>query len=263
MYYIRTAYWKEPFNGTDGILLRKAICYALNRTEMVEGAFNGYATPATDSMVLCPSRPDVPKCCGKGYDYDIEKAKELLSEAGWNDTDGDGILDKDGKSLKDLDFAITSSTDLIWQKDLATIVQSQLNKIGIDIKIRTLEWADYSELAKTGDFDLCMAYSQGGAFSSPWELKGFSYQPKEDYINRYFNQNQTLATIAANALAAISEKERDNYLCQACNILYEEAGTIPLVYEMQYALMRSEIKGFYFGGPKYWQDHEDECWIED
>jgi len=110
MYYIWTAYWKEPFSGNDGMLFRKAIFYALNRTEMVKGAFNGYAAPATDSVFLSPRRSDAPKCCGKGYDYDLDKAKQLLAEAGWNDSDHDGILDKNGKALKDLDLVISSAS---------------------------------------------------------------------------------------------------------------------------------------------------------
>ena len=84
--------------------------------------------PATDAMLLSPLKPDSPDCCHKGYDYDLDKAKKLLAEAGWNDMDGDGILDKNGKSLKDLDLVITSASDLAWQNDLALVVQSQLRE---------------------------------------------------------------------------------------------------------------------------------------
>ena len=64
-------------------------------------------------------------------------------------------MDKNGKSLKDLDFVITSSTDLSWQKDLALVVQSQLKEIGIDVQIRMLEWGAYSDATMTiGDYDI-------------------------------------------------------------------------------------------------------------
>jgi len=261
IYLIETAYWKEPFSGENGILLRKAICYALNRTEMVKGAFNGYALPATDAMILSPHRPDSPECCHKGYDYDLDKAKELLAEAGWKDTDGDGILDKNGKSLKDLDFVISSSSNVGWQKDLAQVAQSQLKKIGIDVKIQAVESSDYSQLTKTGDFDLRMSYRMGWYYTTVAELMAFNL--KEPNMNFYSNQNKTLATIVEAAEKARSMDERDEYLCQACNILYEEAGIIPLVYEIQYAVMNSKVKGFQFAASKngYEQDHEEECWI--
>ncbi len=129
-FLIQTAYWKKPFSGSDGILLRKAINYALDREEIAKGAFLGYATPATDTMYLSPLLPDVSECCHKGYDYNIDKAKQILSDAGWKDTDGDGILDKNGKSLKDLDLVITSESGLNWMTDTALMVQSQLKKAG-------------------------------------------------------------------------------------------------------------------------------------
>lgn len=262
IYLLRTAYWKEPFNGTDGILLRKAISYALNRTEMVDGAFDGYALPATDSMFLSPRRPDVPKCCGKGYDYDLDKAKQLLSEAGWNDTNGDLILDKNGKSLK-LDLVVSSSTGVAWQKDLALVVQSQLKKIGIDLTVNTMEKGAYSQAKKDGNYDLIMYFNFGRCNSLSPELNAFNL--KTDFSNYYENQNDTLMTLVDNAQIAANSEERDKYLCRICNILYEEAGVISLVYEMQYAVMNSRVKGFILGPSSsvYYLDHIEDCWVEE
>jgi peptide/nickel transport system substrate-binding protein len=266
MYYVITAYWKEPFNGTDGIMLRKAICYALNRTEIVDGAFNGYAKPATDSMGLSPLRPDVPGCCRKGYDYDLEKAKQLLSQAGWNDTDGDGVLDKNGKALKNLDFVITSGSNLIWQKDLAVVVQSQLKKIGIDVNIRVLEPGEFTKTFETGDYDLKMSYNMGRVFPLTQEISGYNLKDVYGiYLNHYGNQNGTLESAATNIQKTTRKEERDRYVCQVCDILYDEAGIVPLVYEEQYAVMNSKVKGFEFGPSKncYYLDHIENCWIEE
>jgi len=263
IYYIQTAYWKEPFSGEDGMLLRKAICYALNRTELVEGAFCGYALPATDAMILSSRRSDSPECCHKGYDYDLDKAKQLLAEAGWNDTDGDGILDKNGKSLKDLDFVITSDSRLAWQKDLALVVQSQLKKIGINVQIRTVEYSVYTDLERSGDYDLRMRYGYGRYYTPIAEFRIFNLNGAAK--NAYSDQNNELATVVDMAEMADSREEQDEYLCQACDILYEEAGIIPLVYEMQYAVMNSKVNGFKFGlsATQYYMDHLEECWIED
>jgi len=266
IYLLRTAYWKEPFTGTDGVLLRKAINYAMNRTEMAEGAFNGYALPATDSMGLSIRRPDIPECCGKGYNYDLEKSKQLLSEAGWKDADGDGILDKNGKSLKDLDLAISSASYYVWQKDLAPIVQSQLKKIGIDVKIQTLESSAYTKAIHDGEFDLGMIGTLGRANPVSIDLNIFNLKKLRGFkTNWYGNQNGTLETITDKVQNTVNGEERDKGICQICDILYEEAGLIPLVYEMQYAVMNSKVKGFEFGPSTnyYYMGHVEECWIED
>jgi len=266
MCYLQTAYWKEPFIGEDGILLRKAICYALDRDELVEGAFNGYAMPATDAMFLSPLRSDSPECCHKGYDYNLDKARALLAEAGWTDSDGDGILDKNGKSLKDLDLAICSQGAMSWQEDLALVVQSQLKNIGIDVQIQSVEYGTYWDLLNTGDFDLRMTYNMGGYNTAAKELvRSFNRDDSVGEIDDYSDQDETLATIIEDAQMAESRDEQEGYICQACSILYEEAGVIPLVYQIQYAVMNSKVQGFQFGASKntYEQDHVEECWIED
>lgn len=265
MYFIRTANWKGTFNGTDGILLRKAICYALNRTEMVEGAFSGYALPAIDSMGFSLRRPDIPECCSKGYDYDIVKAEQLLEEAGWKDTDGDGVLDKNGKSLKDLDLVITSASGLAWQKDLALVVQSQLKNIGIDVRIQTLDSSAYRKAMNDGEFDLGMTYNIGRGNSLSLELNKFNLKKQGAKTNLYDDQNGKLVTIKEKDQQTTNKEERDKYMCQICDMLYEEAGVIPLVYEMQYAVMSSKVKGFKLGpSANYYElDHVEECQIED
>jgi peptide/nickel transport system substrate-binding protein len=259
MFLLRTAYWKEPFNGTDGILLRKAICYALNRTEMVIGAFNGYAVPATDSMFLSPHSPEMPKCCDKGYDYDLNKAKQFLAEAGWNDTDGDGILDKEGTALKNLDLVITSASNLAWQKDLALVVQSQLKKIGIDVQIKTVEYSEYVQIQKNGKYDLLMKYTFGHPHVNG-ELDAFC-SANTEFGNYYVDKKGLLKTSAETARNTNSKEEHDKCICQICNILYEEAGVIPLVNQMQYAVMDRSVNSFEFGPAEnyYYMDHVEEC----
>ncbi|OPY56953.1 MAG: Bacterial extracellular solute-binding proteins, family 5 Middle [Methanosaeta sp. PtaU1.Bin112] len=263
-YFISTAYWKEPFSGSDGIHLRKAINYALDREEIVTGAFFGYATPATDTMLLSPLLPDAPECCYKGYDYNISKAKQILSDAGWKDMNGDSILEKNGKSLRDLDLVITSDSGtnagLTWMKDVALIVQSQLKNVGINVKIRTLESSAFAEATKNGDFDLRLQYTQYQP--TTFQLKIFNSSLILYGNSSYANENNTLENIAYKAGIGISEKVRDQNICQACNILYEDAGTIPLVHPMEYTVMSSKVKGYEFGNGNGYLEHAEECWID-
>jgi peptide/nickel transport system substrate-binding protein len=258
-YYIAVAYWKEPFNGTEGILLRKALNYALDREKIAEGAFYGYATPASDTMYISSQSRDISECCNKGYDYDLDKAKQLFAEAGWKDTDGDGVLDKNGKALKDLNLLVTSSTDLAWMKDVAILVQSQLKDIGIRTIVKTLDWNTYIESSKNGDYDLRLSYNFGRTQSINSQFANFNTGGL--IKNHYENLNGTLEKAAANIKSAKSTDELDKYICQVCNILFDEAGTVPLVHPMEYAVMNSKVKGFELGAD-YKYDHEEECWID-
>ena len=79
--------------------VRQALFYGLDRESIVNDILLGYAEVAQGHAaghLLClRSRPDHDE-----YDFDPEKAKSLLAEAGWTDTDGDGIVDKDGQPLR-------------------------------------------------------------------------------------------------------------------------------------------------------------------
>lgn len=264
MYVISTSWWKEPFKGSDGITLRKAICYALDREEIVDGAFCGYALPATDSMYVSSSLAGVPGCCHEGYDFDPDKAEMLFKEAGWKDTDGDGVLDKDGQPLT-LNLLITSSDslDFSWQKDTALILQSQLMNMGVNVEIEDLEYSAYQDSRKKGEYDLTFRWSFPRYYSATKQLvNDFSLIGNLGYKNSYENQNGTLKEIVVNAQSATNGDEQQQYICQACQILHDEAGVVPVVYQKEFAVMNSKVKGFTFGSTEF-LDPLDECWIEE
>jgi len=117
--------------------IRQAIAHAIDKNEIVDVVLFGLGSPATGPYV--PNtwyyNPDV-----KRYEYSPEKAKKLLKEAGWEDTDGDGIVDKDGKSFK---FTILTNMGNRLRMNTATIIQWRLAKIGIKVEIRLLEWSTF------------------------------------------------------------------------------------------------------------------------
>jgi peptide/nickel transport system substrate-binding protein len=117
--------------------VRQAIAYGIDKNEIVDVVLFGLGRPATGPFVpnTWPYNPNVKK-----YDYNPGKARELLKEAGWQDSDGDGILDKDGKPFR---FTILTNVGNNLRKNTATIIQSRLEKIGIKVNIRTVEWSTF------------------------------------------------------------------------------------------------------------------------
>ncbi|PCI53454.1 MAG: peptide-binding protein, partial [Methylophilaceae bacterium] len=85
------------------------------------------------------------------HPYNPSKARALLKEAGFEDRDGDGILERNGKPFA---FEIITNQNKEREKS-AVIIQRRLKQIGIDVKIRALEWASFiSRFINTGDFDV-------------------------------------------------------------------------------------------------------------
>ncbi|GBD97261.1 oligopeptide-binding protein AppA precursor [bacterium BMS3Abin06] len=117
--------------------VRQAIAYAIDKEEIVDVVLFGLGRPATGPYVpgTWYYNPDV-----RQYEYDINKAQRLLKEAGWSDTDNNGILDKDGKPFE---FTILTNMGNNLRKNTATIIQWRLRKIGINVRIRLLEWSAF------------------------------------------------------------------------------------------------------------------------
>ena len=117
--------------------VRQAISYAINKEEIISGVLLGLGKPATG-----PYKPGTWAYNGnvKIYNYNPQKARELLSEAGWSDAKGDGILEKDGRPFV---FEIVTNQGNETRQKCAEIIQRQLAEVGIKVKIRILEWAAF------------------------------------------------------------------------------------------------------------------------
>ena len=128
---------KPPFND---IRVRKALNHAIDKKTIIEKVLLGEAIPAY-SVYQPPFKwaytDDVYK-----LEFSPEKAKKLLAEVGWKDTDGDGILDKDGKPFR---FTLTGDTASPTRRRNVMISQQYLKSIGLDVKIQFKEWHDFLE----------------------------------------------------------------------------------------------------------------------
>jgi len=134
----------KPF---DDIRVRKAINYAIDKQEIIDGVYLGLGI-----NIASPYKPGTrwSNPTLKPYSYDPEKARALLKEAGFS-KNANGILERDGKPFS---FEIITNQNKEREKS-AVIIQRRLKEIGIDVKIRAIEWASFiSRFINTGDFDV-------------------------------------------------------------------------------------------------------------
>lgn len=153
--YPTFAYTYLGFNLKYGLFtnrkIRQAIAYAINKQEIIDIVLFGLGRIASGPYVpnTWPYNPDVKK-----YKYNPEKAKHLLAEEGWTDTDGDGWLDKDGRRLE---FTIITNMGNDSRRKAATIIQWRLKQIGIKVKIRIIEWSAFiNEFIDKRQFEACL-----------------------------------------------------------------------------------------------------------
>ena len=117
---------------TSDIDIRKALSYGLDREQMVEDVLNGHGVPAfteADGMPWFNEAAVV--------EYDLEKAKQMLTDGGWVDVDNDGIIEKDGLKAE---FTIIYSAGDSVRQGLAMAVSMQAKKLGISINVEGMSW---------------------------------------------------------------------------------------------------------------------------
>jgi len=132
--YVGYNHVKEPFNDKR---VRQALTYATPKDDIVKGILFDLGIAATG-----PYKPgtiwyneNVRK-----YEYSVEKAKALLAEAGWKDSDGDGILDKKGRKFE---FELMTNQGNTVRTKICETLQQSWEKIGVKVNIRVLEWATF------------------------------------------------------------------------------------------------------------------------
>ncbi|MHB8772577.1 MAG: peptide-binding protein [Syntrophales bacterium] len=139
--YLSFAYTYLGYNLKNPLFadkrVRQAFAHAVNREEIIAGVLLGLGKPATGPYKpgTWAYNPDV-----RAYPYDPAKAKALLAEAGWRDTDGDGTLDREGKPFA---FELITNQGNEVRTKTAEIVQQRLAEVGIRMKIRVVEWAAF------------------------------------------------------------------------------------------------------------------------
>ncbi|MBK7157972.1 MAG: hypothetical protein IPH77_05290 [Ignavibacteria bacterium] len=134
--------------------VRWAMAYAIDRKSIIDKIVYGMGTPI-QSHIFIKSRfhnsdlPEIP--------YDMNKAKQMLLEAGWKDTDGDGIIDKviEGKKT-DFRFTFTNNTNPKRKKVILILIE-QLKQLGIEANIQEYEWSVFLDKIKKHQFDACFA----------------------------------------------------------------------------------------------------------
>ncbi|SHF18511.1 peptide-binding protein [Clostridium fallax] len=134
------------------VKVRQAIDYAINKKEALEKLAEGTGTAV--SVPMLPTSWAYPKDGElNDYEYNVDKAKELLKEAGWEDRDGDGIIENSNNEKFQVKLHCPSGRK--DQEQRALLVQSNLKDVGIGVDISTMEFSTLmQQVVGNHDFDM-------------------------------------------------------------------------------------------------------------
>ncbi len=151
--------WNNREEPLDDPRVRRALTHLTDRQWIADEVERGRADVAwcADKKIYPTYNLEL-----KPLEYDLEKAKALLAEAGWTDTDGDGVLDRDGKRFE-IELKVGSPRRFYSQ--VVGLVKDAAARVGVRVTMRTLEWSTFIEDFYESRFDGAVLYS---SMPDPW-----------------------------------------------------------------------------------------------
>ena len=127
--------------------VRRALGLAIDRDALIEVVYSGFAQPSVGPVLstMWAFNRDL-----EPLPFDPAAATELLAEVGWQDSDGDGTLDRDGQSFE---FEMLAPAESEVRQDITLMIERDLGRIGIEVEVRPIEWGAVQAAISEGDFD--------------------------------------------------------------------------------------------------------------
>lgn len=241
--------FQHPRYAKEALLdkrVRLALNYAIPKEALIKAIFLDYAVIA-DSPIAPDTFGHV--YCGE-YPYNPEKARELLAEAGWRDTDGDGIVDKNGQPLQ-LTFM---TPDGAYYGDVMTAeaIARYLREVGVDVKIwkveRAATYGYWTAPPAQIQWDLTLRAFNPSNASGLYHLQNeFLSNPVDDTSPWAWNvewySNPQVDELIKKAAATVDLDQQAQLIAEAQRIIWNDCPSIFLFVPQNLVAARKELKG--------------------
>jgi len=242
-YYIGMNCQKPPLNNK---LVRKAISYAINREQIVKVIMRDSVMIATG--ILPPGIPGYSK--RPPIPYDPEKAKRLLKQAGY----------PDGKGLPTLELAFNKSAT---HQRICEAIQSDLKKVGINVELVQMDWAQYLEKVDRGEtqlFRLGWIADYPDADNFLWVL--FNSKNWGPGGNGAYYKNPTVDELTDKAKIMVPGAARNSLYKRAEAIILDDAPWAPIYFYISRAIKQPYVMDFDFSGMGPFTAKLEKVWLD-
>ena len=216
------------------VAMRQAIFSALDRKTIVKQAYMGHAV-----SVDVPLPPDsyLYDVAQNQLAYETNTTEQILSSLGYRDSDGDGILDKDGVKLS---FRLIVNENVLnsTRTDAANLVARQLADAGIECIVNKLSWSSYQAALKAGQFDLAMA---GFSMPTHGDLRFLLHSQGLRNYGKY--QDMQLDELLNTFFSAAGETDRMTAAGAVQRYFTQQLPLFSLYFKTNTLVVSADIKG--------------------
>ncbi len=221
---------KKPF---DNKLVRQAINYAVNKSDIIKAVYGSFGIPAKNPMppTMWSYNDKI-----KDYGYNPTKAKDLLKQAGFPN------------GFEATIWAMPVSRPYNPNaKKVAEIIQAQLKEVGIKLNIVSYEWGTYLDKIHQGEHDMCLigwTGDNGDPDNFLWVLLSIpsTIKPASNYS---FWKNDKFNSLIKEAKETFDVKKRTSLYMSAQEIFKEEAPWVPIAHSTVVEPMKVSVNNFF------------------
>lgn len=220
------SYINEKSKFMSNKQLREALAYAIDRELYAKNFIGGSAGkgPFSDVMGWGNETLKVPN-------YDPEKAKKMMDDAGIKDSDGDGFRELNGQKIT-INLIVAGTSDITIYKPMSEAMQAQLKNVGINMEIKNVETFNELDAGKEDYMDLMFKHINAGVNNDP-----------QNFLNLYFYSGK------ANNFGNYSNKEYDAMIDQLFKTI-DRKERIELTKKISQFLI-DDTAAYFLGYPDY------------
>ena len=231
---------------TDDLRVRRAILHGVNKEALVKHVFMNVEHR---SETLFSSRFPYCDIGLKPYAYDPERAAALLEEAGWKLPKGGAFRVKDGRTLS-IDLCFKGNDALM--KAVAEVLQGDMLRLGIDLRLLGEEADSYLKRQKTGEFGMMMANTWGAPYDPASFCSSMCTPSHADFMAQSgLAEKKDLDRKITDVMLTTDETVRQKLYAEILTLLHEQAVYLPLTYPTNIMVHRENLLGTEFGPMQY------------
>ena len=230
----------DPNAKMADVKLRKAMAYAIDNNLVGTKFYEGLRRNATQLMI--PAFKEYYDESLKGYTIDLEKAKQLLDEAGYKDVNGDGIReDKNGQPFK-INFASMSGG--ATAEPIAQYYMQQWKSIGLDVQLtngRLIEINSFYEKVQADDPEIDVYQAAWGTGSNPNPTVFYGRNAAFNFP-RYATPELDAILAKINSVEAVDKDYRSKAYKEFANYMFENVPVVPTLFRKSIVAVNNRVK---------------------
>ena len=230
---------KAPF---DDIRVREAFARSAAVNDGIESLFFGTADRSYSALssveALGTSDEDL-------FTFDVDRANELLDDAGWTERDANGIRTKNGETLS-LAFPVSTNQSIPAEQSLFEQIQATTKEVGFDIELEPMDISSWYAALGADEYDLVSApYTKVGpdVLRILHHSDGITPAPSGYFANHSKSNLPELDELLTKASQVTDVAERTQLYADAQQIILDGYYIVPLFDQQNHYLFRSDVKG--------------------